>query len=78
MLKEVRVQPEMLLKQGDLEPVKCVSCDHYESRTLGRLPTTFSKESDNLKYKVGALYIDHASSWIFNFFQTSLTVGETL
>ena len=68
VLNEVRVQPEMLLKQGDLTPGQCVSCDHYESRTLGCHPTTFGKDSDHLKYKGGALYVDHASSWISNLF----------
>ena len=62
MSKGVRVQLEIFLKQGDLMLGQCVPCDQYESRTMGCLPTSFGEESDHLKYKGGALYVDYASS----------------
>ena len=62
----------------DLIPGQAVSLDQYESRTLGRLVHTFGKESSDLKYSGGTIFVDHASKVIFVRHQVSPGAEETV
>ena len=69
---------KMVIRKGDLVPGSAVSIDQCVSTTLGRLPHTKGRESDNDKYHGGTIIVDHASQFIFIHNQVSLNVGETL
>jgi hypothetical protein len=64
-----------ILKVDHLQPGDCISADHYISHIHGRVPTGFGKE--RIGYSCGCLFVDHASSKIFNFAQYSTTAKET-
>ena len=64
------------LFDGTLSPGQCISMDQYVVSQKGRTLTNSSR--DHLKYNGGTLFIDHASSKIFNHLQISLRSGETL
>jgi hypothetical protein len=64
------------LKENDVYPGSCISADHYFSPVQGRLLHTFGHEHHG--YTCGCLFVDHASSKIFNFPQFSTTATETL
>ena len=68
----------MAIKEGDLKPGDCVSCDQYESRAPGRLLHSKSKGRGMQQYHGGSIYIDHASGLIFTRNQISLKSGETI
>ncbi|KAL7468693.1 hypothetical protein ACHAXS_008919 [Conticribra weissflogii] len=69
---------EMSLKTGHLTPGDCVSCDHYVSPVAGRKTTTFGRNPAKDGYRGGSLFEDHASMFIFNECQVTLTAGETI
>ena len=74
-----RLRPSRaVIKDGDLKPGDCVSVDQYFSAVPGRRHDTFGKESLNMRYTGGTLFVDHASGYIFLKNQTSLRTGETL
>ena len=64
------------LKRGDLTRGDCISADHYISAVTGRLEHTFGRERQG--YTCGAIFVDHATSKIFNFCQYSTTAFETV
>ena len=64
------------LKEGDVERGDCVSADHYISAVQGRLEHTFGRERQG--YTCGTLFVDHATSKIFNFCQFSTNAHETV
>jgi hypothetical protein len=67
-----------VLKNQDLKPGDCISVDHFECTTRGRLMHTFGKEKDIDKFTGGAVYVDHASGLVFPRMQVALTAGDTL
>ena len=69
---------EMAIRRDDLLPGDCASGDHYMSATPGRLPNTYGKEQESMKYNGGTIWVDHASTLMFNRHQVALTAGETL
>ena len=71
-----KVQAQTGLKQDNLRPGDCISCDHYNSPIAGRLWTSYGKEKQG--FNGGTLYVDHASGKIFNKCQISLRAGETI
>ena len=66
------------LKQGDLFPGQKVSVDHFVCSTRGRLTNTYGREDIKLKYSGGALFVDHASGYIFVNEQVHLNTHETM
>lgn len=45
---------------------------------MGCLPHTFGKESQNKNYMDGAIFVNHATNFIFNLHQLSTTTAEYL
>ena len=68
----------MSIKRDDLEPGDRVSVDQYKSSSAGRLPNTYGRETSNLRYKVGSIFVDHATGHIYMHNQVSLNTGSTL
>jgi transposase InsO family protein len=66
------------LKDGNLPQGDRVSADQFYCAVPGCRHDTFGKEQNNLKYHGGAIFVDHASGYIFLRSQTSLRTGETL
>ncbi|KAL7524937.1 hypothetical protein ACHAXR_002552, partial [Thalassiosira sp. AJA248-18] len=64
------------LKRGHTERGDCISADHYISAVPGRLEHTFGRERQG--YSCGTLFVDHATSKIFNFCQLSTNAYETV
>ena len=62
----------------DLFPGQKVSVDHFICSTKGRLLHTFGKEPDKEKYSGGAIFVDHASGYIFVAPQVHLNTHETI
>jgi hypothetical protein len=58
-----------------LEPGQRISCDLYESTHKGRLPNTRGKESSDLKYAGGAIFMDVASKFVFVEHMPNLTAA---
>ena len=72
-----RLSPKNLTpKTNHLAPGDCISADHNFSPVQGRLLHTFGKE--RVGFTCGSLFVDHASSKIFNFPQYSNNAGETI
>ncbi len=65
-----------ILKENHLMPGNQMSVDHYFSPVQGCLPHTFGKECHG--YSCGSLFVDHASSKIFNLPQYLNTAHKTL
>ena len=59
-------------------PGQRVSVDLYVSATKGRLLHTFGKEKYDDQYSGGAIFVDHASKFIFNNHQLSTTTSESV
>jgi hypothetical protein len=66
------------LKQGDLLAGQRVSVDHFNCSTRGRIFTGQGKGLDQDKFVGGAIFVDHASSYLHVEFQTSLNSHETM
>ena len=66
------------IRANDLRPGDKVSVDQYESAVKGRLTNTKGKEKDNIRYTGGAIFVDHATSYVHLSKQISLRGGETL
>ena len=66
------------LKKDQLFPGQEVSVDHFVCSTLGRLYTGYGKSSESSMYKGGAIFVDHATSFVHVEHQTSLTSHDTL
>lgn len=56
---------KMLLKQNDLQPGDCISCDHFLSPVKGRTISSSGYSSSSQGVSCGTLYVDHATGWIF-------------
>jgi hypothetical protein len=65
------------LKEGDLQPGRKISVDHFVCSTHGRLFTSRGKTPDHEMYTGGALFIDHASNFVDVQFQRHLNSHET-
>ena len=65
------------LKEGDLQPRRKISVDHFVCSTHGRLFTSRQKTPDHKMYTGGALFIDHASNFVDVKFQRHLNSHET-
>jgi len=63
---------------GDLQPGERVSVDHFIGSTRGRLYTSRGHSKPETMYSGGCIFIDHASSYIHEEHQVSLTTHETL
>jgi hypothetical protein len=66
------------LKQDDLYPGQKVSVDHFICSTRGRLKHTFGKEDTRQQYSGGAIFVDHASGYIFVKHQVLMNTHETI
>ena len=53
------------LRHGDVFPGSCISCDHLTMGTPGRRIESYGKEPDDMKYRKGAVFIDHASGYMY-------------
>ncbi|KAL7452137.1 hypothetical protein ACHAXS_000268 [Conticribra weissflogii] len=69
---------EMSLKANHTRPGNCISCDHYISPVPGRKTTTFGRHPAKDGFCGGSLFEDHASQFIFNQCQETLTAGKTI
>jgi hypothetical protein len=69
---------EGAILQNKLYPGEKVSCDHYMSSTLGRLPHTRGKEDKANQYVGGTLFVDFATNYIFHHHQVNLTAAATV
>ena len=76
LAQRVNGQYPKRLKRGHLNRGDCVSADHYMSSVPGRLEHTFGRERRG--YTCGTLFVDHATSKIFNFCQLSNDASETV
>ena len=61
-----------------LTPGRRVLVDLYVSHEKGRLTTSFGKEAPDAQYSGGAIFVDHASHFIFNQHQLSTTTPESV
>ena len=55
-----------------------MSVDHFVCSTRGRLQHTFGKEDPKQQYTGGAIFVDHASGYIFVAEQVHLNTHETI
>ncbi|OEU11009.1 hypothetical protein FRACYDRAFT_193219, partial [Fragilariopsis cylindrus CCMP1102] len=69
---------EGAILQNTLYPGEKISCDHYMSSTLGRLPHTRGKEDKANQYVGGTLFVDFATNYIFHHHQVNLTAAATV
>lgn len=69
---------EGVLKQDNLFPGQKVSVDHFNCSTKGRLLHTFGKEDPSTQFCGGAIFVDHASGYVFVEHQVHLNTHETL
>ena len=66
------------LRNNDLHPGQKVSLDHFVCSTNGRLFSSRGKTAEKNTYSGGALFVDHASSYIHPEFQTVLSSHATI
>ena len=71
-------ETEMAIRRDNMKPGECVSGDQYYSATPGRLPHTYGKEKDDVRYTGGTLLVDHYSAYTHVGNQVSLGTGETI
>jgi transposase InsO family protein len=69
---------EMTLKEDDLQPGDCISCDHYISPVVGRVTADSGYSSSRHGYTCGTIYVDHASGFIFVQHQKSTSAEDTI
>ena len=69
---------EKILKENDLQPGDCISCDHYVSPVPGRVIAQSGHSSTKNGYVGGTIYVDHASGFVFHRAQRNLTAAETI
>jgi hypothetical protein len=68
----------MVLKEGDLQPGDCVSCDHYMSPVPSRVIAESGYSSTCHGYTCGTIYVDHASGFMFVRNQKSISAEDTI
>ena len=64
------------LSDDIITPGQRVSVDLYVSSTPGRLPNTLGKEKISSQFTGGAIFVDHATRYIFNKHKHSTTTAE--
>ena len=69
---------DMVLKENDVQPGDCFSCDHFMSPVKGRVVAASGHSSSSSGYECGTLYVDHSSGWIFVNNQKSTSAEETI
>ena len=69
---------EGALKKENLFPGQKVSVDHFACSTKGRLLHTFGKEPDSERYSGGAIFVDHATGYVYVHNQVHINTHETL
>ena len=67
-----------VLTNKDTQPGDKVSCDQYMSPTKGRLVYTRGIEYSMEQLYGGAIFVDHATNFIFNNHQVNLTAASTV
>ena len=68
----------LILRNSDLHPGQEVSVDHFVCCTCGRLFKSRGKSAEKDTYSGGALFVDHASSYVHSEFQQVLTSHATI
>lgn len=76
--KKVVKDRQGVMKADNLLPGQRVSVDHFVCSTKGRLTHTQGKEDPKTQYCGGALFVDHASGYIFIQEQVHLNTHETI
>ena len=76
--KKVVKDRQGVMKADNLLPGQRVSVDHFVCSTKGRLTHTQGKEDPKTQYCGGALFVDHASGYIFIKEQVHLNTHETI
>jgi len=66
------------LKKDKLFPGQMISVDHFVCSTRGRLTSTYGKEDSKSQYCGGAIFVDHASGYLFVKEQVHLNTHETI
>ena len=66
------------LKKDNLFAGQRVSVDHFVCSTRGRLFHTYGKEDSKLQYTGGAIFVDHATGFLYVGFQVHLNTHETI
>ena len=66
------------LSDNIIEPGQRVSVNLYVAAAPGRLPNTFGKEKVESQFIGGAIFVDHATRYIFNQHQHSTTTAESV
>jgi transposase InsO family protein len=69
---------EMVLKEVDLQPGDCISCDHFMSPVTGRAIAESGHSSTRHGYTCGTIYIDHASGFMYARCQKSISAEDTI
>ena len=69
---------EGVLTNKNTQPSDKISCDQYMSPTKGCLIYTRGKESSMNQLCGGAIFVDHATNFIFNNHQVNLTAASTV
>jgi hypothetical protein len=68
----------MVLKQNDLKPGDCISCDHFLSPIPGRVVAESGYSSSSNGYTGDTIYVDHATGYVFVRNQKSTSAAETI
>jgi hypothetical protein len=76
--KKVVKDRQGVMKADHLLPGQRVSVDHFVCSTKGRLTHTQGKEDPKTQYSGGAIFVDHASGYVFIKEQVHLNTHETI
>jgi hypothetical protein len=68
----------MVLKEGDVQPGDCISCDHFMSPVTGRAIADSGYSSTRHGYTCGTIYVDHASGFMYACCQKSISAEDTI
>jgi hypothetical protein len=68
----------MVLKEGDLQPGDCISCDHFMSPVTGRAIAESGYSSTRHGYTCGTIYVDHATGFMHARCQKSISAEDTI
>jgi transposase InsO family protein len=68
----------IVLKQDDLKPGDCISCDHFLSPIPGRVVAESGHSSSSHGYTCGTIYVDHATGYVFVSNQKTTSAAETI
>lgn len=73
-----RFDKEKVLKEGQVEPGDCISCDHFTSPIPGRIMATSGYSSSSNGYTCGTIFVDNSSGYTFVHNQKSTSAKETI